>query len=80
MKYHRTNKFIFSYLYEYGELITDIPIGWCACSLQRSMCIFLETTGQHASRQIEETIYCLCKVCKNVVIFKDREVIREHLV
>jgi hypothetical protein len=28
----------------------------------------------------KETIYCPCKVCKNVVIFKDREVIREHLV
>jgi hypothetical protein len=28
----------------------------------------------------EETIYCLCKVCKNLVIFKDHEVIREHLV
>jgi hypothetical protein len=28
----------------------------------------------------EETIYGPCKVCKNVVLFKDREVIREHLV
>jgi hypothetical protein len=35
---------------------------------------------QHASRQKEETIYYPCKVCKNDVMFKDREVIREHLV
>jgi hypothetical protein len=41
---------------------------------------FLETVVQHASRQKEETIYCPCKVCKNDVMFKDREVIHEHLV
>jgi hypothetical protein len=27
MKYHRTNKFVFSYLYEDGGLIIDVPIG-----------------------------------------------------
>jgi hypothetical protein len=41
---------------------------------------FLETTVQHTSRQKEETIYCPCKVCKNDAMFKDYEVIREHLV
>jgi hypothetical protein len=29
---------------------------------------------------LEKKIYCPCKVCKNVVMFKDREVIHEHLV
>jgi hypothetical protein len=46
----------------------------------KGVCAFLETTVQHASCQKEETIYCPCKVCKNVVMFKDREVIRKHLV
>jgi hypothetical protein len=46
----------------------------------KGVCAFLETSIQHASRQKEETIYCPYKVCKNVVMFKDREVIREHLV
>jgi hypothetical protein len=41
---------------------------------------FLETVVQCASRQKEEIIYCPCKVCKNDVMFKDHEVIREHLV
>jgi hypothetical protein len=44
------------------------------------VCAFLETAVQHASRQKEETIYCPCKVCKNVVLFKDCEAIHEHLV
>jgi hypothetical protein len=46
----------------------------------KGVCAFLETVVQHASRQKEEIIYCSCKVCKNIVLFKDREVIREHLV
>jgi hypothetical protein len=45
----------------------------------KGVCAFLETSVQHTSRQKEETIYCLCKVCKNFVMFKDHEVIREHL-
>jgi hypothetical protein len=44
------------------------------------VCAFLKTAIQHASHQKEETIYCPCKVCKNVVMFKDREVIHELLV
>jgi hypothetical protein len=44
------------------------------------VCVFLETTVQHASRQKEETMYCPRKVCKNDMMFKDHEVIREHLV
>jgi hypothetical protein len=35
----------------------------------KGVCAFLETAVEHA-----------CKVCKNVVMFKDRVVIREHLV
>jgi hypothetical protein len=46
----------------------------------KGVCVFLETAVQYASCQKEETIYCPCKVCKNVVMFKDHEVIREHLV
>jgi hypothetical protein len=46
----------------------------------KGVCAFLEIVVQHASRQKEETIYCPCKVCKNNMIFKDHEVIREHLV
>jgi hypothetical protein len=46
----------------------------------KGVCAFLETTLQDASRQKEKIIYCPCKVCKNVVMFKDCEVIREHLV
>jgi hypothetical protein len=59
MKYHRTNKFIFSYLYENGgpyrssDVLADF-IGVCA---------FLEIVVQHASLQKEEPIYCPCKVC-----------------
>jgi hypothetical protein len=56
-------------MYQSGDMLADI----------QGVCAFLETVVQHASRQKEETIYCPCKVCKNVVIFKDREVIHEHL-
>jgi hypothetical protein len=46
----------------------------------KRVCAFFEIVVQHASRLKEETIYCPCKVCKNIVMFKDHEVIREHLV
>jgi hypothetical protein len=46
----------------------------------KGVCAFLKTVVHHASRQKEETIDCPCKVCTNVVMFKDHEVIREHLV
>jgi hypothetical protein len=46
----------------------------------KRVCAFFDTIVELASRQKEETIYCTCKVCKNVMMFKDREVIREHLV
>jgi hemerythrin-like domain-containing protein len=46
----------------------------------KGVCAFLKTHVQHASHQKEETIYYPCRVFKNVVMFKDREVIREHLV
>jgi hypothetical protein len=46
----------------------------------KGVCAFLETVVQRTSRQKEETIYCPCKVCKNVVMFKDPEVIHEYLV
>jgi hypothetical protein len=46
----------------------------------KGVCAFLEIVVQHTSHQKEETIYCPCKVCKNDVMFKDREVICKHLV
>jgi hypothetical protein len=45
----------------------------------KGVCAFLEIVVQHASRQKEDTIYCHCKVCKNNVMFKDCEIIHEHL-
>jgi hypothetical protein len=45
----------------------------------KGVCAFFETAVQHASHRKEETIYCPCKVCRNDVMFKDCEVIREHL-
>jgi hypothetical protein len=46
----------------------------------KGVCAFLEIVVQHASCQKEETIYCPCKVWRNDVMFKDHEVIHEHLV
>jgi hypothetical protein len=46
----------------------------------KGVCAFLEIVVQHTSRQKEEIIYYPCKVCKNYVMFKDREVIHEYLV
>jgi hypothetical protein len=46
----------------------------------KGVCAFLETTVEHASCQKEETIYCPYKVCKNVMMFEDHEVIHKHLV
>jgi hypothetical protein len=46
----------------------------------KGVCAFFETVMQQASRQKEETIYFSSKVCKNDVMFKDREVICEHMV
>jgi hypothetical protein len=43
------------------------------------MCIFGNSCAMR-SRQKEETTSCPCKVCKNIVMFKDHEVIHEHLV
>jgi hypothetical protein len=59
-----------SCMYRFGDALAHF----------KGVCAFLETTLEHASRQKEETIYCPCKVCKNFVMFKDHEVICEHLV
>jgi hypothetical protein len=41
----------------------------------------LEAVAQHATREKEETMYCLSKLCNNVMyIYKDHELIRKHLV
>jgi hypothetical protein len=42
----------------------------------------LEAATQHNAREKEEAIYCPCKVCNNNVmyLYKDHEIIREHLV
>jgi hypothetical protein len=79
MKYHRTNKFIFhtymkmddrSWMYQLSDVLAHF----------KGVCAFLETTLLYTSCQKEETIYCPYKVCKNNVMFKDREVIHEYLV
>jgi hypothetical protein len=36
----------------------------------KGVCAFLEIAIQHTSLQKEETIYCICKVCKNNMMFK----------
>jgi hypothetical protein len=59
-----------SWMYPSGDVLAHFE----------GICSFLETNVEHASHQNEETIYYPCKVCNNVVMFKDREVIREHLV
>jgi hypothetical protein len=43
--------------------------------------IFLEAVAQHATREKEEATYCPCKLCNDNVmyLYKDREIIREHL-
>jgi hypothetical protein len=42
----------------------------------------LEAAAQHVAREKEEVTYCPCKVCNiNVMyLYKDREIICEHLV
>jgi hypothetical protein len=46
----------------------------------KGVCVFLEIIVQHATHQKEEIIYYPCKICKNDVMFKNCEVIHEHLV
>jgi hypothetical protein len=57
-------------MYRSGDVLADF----------KGVCAFLEIVVQHASRQKEETIYCPCKICKNVVMSKYREVIHEYLI
>jgi hypothetical protein len=54
---------------------------WEMCCL-KGVSIFLEATARHATREKEEAIYCCCKVCNNnmMYMYKDREIIYEHLV
>jgi hypothetical protein len=48
----------------------------------KGVLIFFEAAAQHATREKEEAIYCPYKVCSNNVmyLYKDHEIIREHLV
>jgi hypothetical protein len=69
MKYHRTNKFIFSYLYEMDDRSWMYRSGDVLANF-KGVCAFFETAVEHASRPKEETIYCHSKVCKNAVMFK----------
>jgi hypothetical protein len=57
----------------------DVPVG-CYLAHFKGVCAFLEIAVECASHQEEEIIYCPCKVCKNVVMFKDHEVICEQLI
>jgi hypothetical protein len=60
-----------SWMYESSDVLAHF----------KGVSIFLEAAAQHATREKEEAIYCLCKVCnKNVMyMYKDRRIIREHL-
>jgi hypothetical protein len=51
-------------------------------ALFKGVSIFLEATGQHATREEEEPIYYPCRVCNNNVMYLyiDHEIIHEHLV
>jgi hypothetical protein len=59
-------------MYESGDVLAHF----------KGVSIFLEAAAQHATREKEEAIYCPCKVCNDIVMYmyKDREIIREHLV
>jgi hypothetical protein len=59
-----------SWMYQSGDVLAHF----------KGVCAFLKTDVQHASRQKEEIIYCPCKICKSIMMYKDREVIHEHLV
>jgi hypothetical protein len=39
----------------------------------KGVCAFLKIVVQHNSHQKEDTIYCPCKVCNNVVMFKNHD-------
>jgi hypothetical protein len=79
MKYHRTNKFIFHACMKMEDRSWMCQSSDVLAHFKR-VCAFLETAIQHASCQKEEIIYCPYKACKNDVMFKNREVIHEHLV
>jgi hypothetical protein len=61
-----------SWLYQSGDALAHF----------KGVSVFLETIVQHATHEKEETIYCPCKLCNNNVmyLYKDRELIHEHLV
>jgi hypothetical protein len=48
----------------------------------KGVSIFLEAAAQRTTLEKEEAIYCPCEVCNNNVmyLYKDHEIIREHLV
>jgi hypothetical protein len=48
----------------------------------KGVSIFLEAAAQHATREMEEAIYCPCKVCNNNVmhLYIDHKIIHKHLV
>jgi hypothetical protein len=60
------------WMYELGDVLAHF----------KGVSIFLEAATQHATHEKEEAIYYRCKVCNNNVmyLYKDREIIREHLV
>jgi hypothetical protein len=59
-------------MYESGDVLARF----------KGVLIFLELVAQHATRKKEEAIYCPCKICNNNVmyLYKDHEIIRDHLV
>jgi hypothetical protein len=67
--------------YADGGPIMDISVGDVLAHF-KGVSIFLEAATQYATREKEEAIYRLCKVCNNNVIYlyKYHEIIHEHLV
>jgi hypothetical protein len=61
-----------SWMYESGDVLAHF----------NGVSIFLEADTQHATHEKEEAIYCPCKVYNNnmMYLYKDYEIIREHLV
>jgi hypothetical protein len=59
-----------SCMYESGDVLAHF----------KEVSVFLDAIVEHASRQKEDELYCPSKVCNNNVVYRDRELICEHLV
>jgi hypothetical protein len=59
-------------MYQSGDVLAHFKV----------VSVFLEAAAQHATHVKEEVIYCPCKLCNNnmIYLYKDREIIREHVI